>query len=35
LGINADTLRNWVKQAGVNARKKSGTATVDRLRITN
>jgi len=34
LGINGDTLRNWVKQARVDAGKESGTTTDDRQRIT-
>ena len=34
LGINGDTLRNWVKQARVDARQEPGTTTDDRLRDT-
>ena len=33
LGINGDTLRNWVKQARVDARQEPGTTTEDRARI--
>ena len=33
LGINRDTLRNWVKQARVDARREPGTTTEDRARI--
>ena len=34
LDINGDTLRNWVKQARVDARKQPGTTTEDKQRIT-
>ena len=34
LGINGDTLRNWVKQTRVDARQEPGTTTEDRARIT-
>jgi transposase len=34
LGINGDTLRNWGKQARVDARKEPGTTTEARARIT-
>ena len=33
LGINGDTLRNWVKQARVDAGKAPGVTTEDRARI--
>ena len=33
LGINGDTLRNWVKQARVDARQDPGTTTEERQRI--
>ena len=33
LGINADTLRNWVKQARVDAGERPGPTTADRTRI--
>jgi transposase len=33
LGINTDTLRNWVKQARVDAGKQPGLTTEDRTRI--
>jgi transposase len=33
LGISGDTLRNWVKQARVDARQEPGTTTEDRARI--
>jgi transposase len=34
LGINGDTLRNWVKQSRVDAGKQPGVTTEDRTRIT-
>ena len=33
LGINGDTLRNWVKQARVDVGKQPGTTTADATRI--
>jgi transposase len=33
LGINRETLRNWVRQAEVDAGKRQGTSTVDSRRI--
>jgi transposase len=33
LGINHDTLRNWVKQARVDAGEAAGTTTVERARL--
>jgi len=33
LGINGDTLRNWVKQARVDAGKQPGVTTEDKARI--
>ena len=33
LGVNRETLRNWVRQAEVDAGKRPGTSTVDAQRI--
>jgi transposase len=33
LGINRETLRNWVKQAEIDGGKRPGTSTVDSQRI--
>jgi len=33
LGINADTLRGWVKQAQIDGGKRPGTSTADAARI--
>lgn len=33
VGVNADTLRGWVKQADVDAGKRPGTTTSDAARI--
>jgi transposase len=33
LGVNRETLRNWVRQAEVDAGKRPGTSTVDARRI--
>ena len=33
LGINADTLRGWVKQAQIDAGKRPGASTADAARI--
>ena len=33
LGINADTLRGWVKQAQIDAGQRSGVSTADAARI--
>ena len=33
LGINPETLRNWVKQAELDAGRRPGTSTEDRQRI--
>jgi transposase len=33
LGVNRETLRNWVKQAEIDGGKRPGTSTVDAQRI--
>ena len=33
IGVNEQTLRNWVKQARVDARREPGTTSEDRARI--
>jgi transposase len=33
LGVNRETLRNWVRQAEVDTGRRPGTSTVDALRI--
>lgn len=33
VGVNADTLRGWVKQSDVDAGKRSGTTTTDATKI--
>jgi transposase len=33
LGVNRETLRNWVRQAEIDAGKRPGTSTVDAQRI--
>jgi len=33
LGVGVESLRNWVKQADVDAGRRSGTSTADALRI--
>jgi transposase len=33
LGVNRETLRNWVRQAEVNGGKRPGTTTVDAQRV--